>query len=221
LSPCAEPVSVIVTMSGLSQTRAKFLPRKHSPYSANIGFAETSSGFIRSRIWSMTRRSVDVARPEQPVVTPGPSGVSLSYTFAVPSLTDDVRRALTGGRLAHVTTINPDGSPQVSAVWIGLEGDDIVIGHLMGGRKVENIKRDPRVALSVEAPGANPVGMTNHLVVYGRARLEAGGAPELLQRLAQVYLGPGVKFPPMPDPPSVHVIHITPQRFAGVGPWAS
>lgn len=136
-------------------------------------------------------------------------------------LTDDIRRALTAGRLAHLSTINPDGSPQVSVVWIGLDGNDIVIGHLMGGRKVTNIARDPRVALTVEADGANPVGMANYLIVYGKARLVVGGAPELLQRLAEVYVRPGVKFPPMDDPPPGHVIHIVPERVGGVGPWAN
>lgn len=131
------------------------------------------------------------------------------------------RDALTAGRLAHLVTIDPDGSPQVSVVWTGVDGDDIVIGHLMHGRKVTNIARDPRVALTVEAEGANPVGLANHLIVHGHARLEEGGAPELLQRLAEVYLGPGVRFPPMDDPPPGHVIRITPDRIGGVGPWAS
>jgi PPOX class probable F420-dependent enzyme len=135
-------------------------------------------------------------------------------------LTDDVRRALTAGRLGHLTTVNADGSPQASVVWIGLDGDDIVVGHLMGGRKVQNIQRDPRVTLTVEAEGANPVGMTNHLLIRGTARLVEGGAPELLQRLAEVYVGPGVKFPPFDDPPAGHVIHITAERIGGVGPWA-
>ena len=135
-------------------------------------------------------------------------------------LTDDVRRALTAGRLAHLTTMNPDGSPQMSAVWIGLDGDDVVVGHLMRGRKIANIERDPRVAFSVEAEGANPVGMTNYLLVHGTARLVEGGAPELLQRLAEIYVGPGTKFPPFDNPPAGHVIHITPLRIGGVGPWA-
>jgi nitroimidazol reductase NimA-like FMN-containing flavoprotein (pyridoxamine 5'-phosphate oxidase superfamily) len=67
------------------------------------------------------------------------------------TLSDELRRALTAGRLAHLATINSDGSPQVSVVWVGPDGNDIVIGHLMGGRKVSNIVRDPRVALTVEA----------------------------------------------------------------------
>ena len=136
-------------------------------------------------------------------------------------LTDDVRRALTAGRLAHLVTINPDASPQVSVVWIGVDGDEIVAAHLMQGRKIANIARDPRVALSVEAEGANPVGMTNYLLVHGRARLVEGGAPELLQRLAEVYLGPGVKFPPFDNPPPGHVIRIEVDRVGGVGPWAA
>ena len=135
-------------------------------------------------------------------------------------LNDEARRALTAGRLAHLTTVNPDGSPQMSGVWIGLDGDDIVIGHMGQGRKVANIARDPRVALSLEAEGANAVGMVNYLIVHGTARLAEGGAPELLQRLAAVYVGPGVKFPPMDDPPAGHVIHITPERVGGHGPWA-
>jgi PPOX class probable F420-dependent enzyme len=134
-------------------------------------------------------------------------------------LTDDIRRALTAGRLAHLVTVNPDGSPQLSVVWIGLDGDEIVAAHLMGGRKVTNIARDPRVALSVEAEGANPVGMGNYLLVHGTASLVEGGAPELLQRLAEVYLGPGVKFPPFDNPPAGHVIRITVDRVGGVGPW--
>ena len=136
------------------------------------------------------------------------------------TLSDALRRALTAGRLAHLVTINPDGSPQVSVVWMGLDGNDIVIGHLMAGRKVTNIARDPRVALTVEASGANPVGMANYVIIHGTAHLVEGGAPELLQQLAEVYVGPGVRFPPMDDPPQGVVIHVTPERVGGVGPWA-
>jgi PPOX class probable F420-dependent enzyme len=81
------------------------------------------------------------------------------------TLTPVTRSVVTAGRLGHLTTLNADGSPQVSAVEIGIEGDDIVIGHLMGGAKTRNIARDPRVALTVEAAGSNAIGMTNYLVV--------------------------------------------------------
>lgn len=135
-------------------------------------------------------------------------------------LTENVRAALTAGHLAHLHTVNPDGSPQVAVVWVGLEGDEIVSAHLSSDqRKLANVRRDPRVALSMETGGANAYGLAHYLVVHGTARVTEGGAPELLQRLAHVYLGPDVRFPPMDDPPPGHVIRITPQRVTGVGDW--
>ena len=133
---------------------------------------------------------------------------------------DAVRETLTSGRLAHLHTTNADGSPQVSIVWTSVEGEEILVAHLGQGRKMANLARDPRVVLSVEAEGHNPIGLANYLIVTGTAEVVPGGAPELLQRLAEVYLGPGVKFPAFDDPPPGHVIHITPRRLGGVGPWA-
>lgn len=136
-------------------------------------------------------------------------------------ISDELRAALTAGRLAHLTTINPDGSPQVSVVWIGLEDDEIVIGHLGHGRKMANIERDPRVALSVEAQSRTPLGLDHYVLVRGTARLTDGGAPELLQRLARTYLGPDVRFPPMDNPPPGRIIHIRIDHVGGAGPWAA
>src|SRR3954453_12724657 len=135
------------------------------------------------------------------------------------SLLDSVRTLIESGPLAHLVTLNPDGSPQVTIVWIGIEDDEIVSGHLSRHRKVENILRDPRVALSLEAPGANAVGMRNYAVVYGQARITEGGAPELLQRLAYTYVGLGMSFPPMPDPPPGYITRIRVERVTGQGPW--
>ena len=133
-------------------------------------------------------------------------------------LPDSAREVLESDGLAHLVTLNPDGSPQVTCVWIGLEGDEIVCAHLGRFQKVKNIERDPRVTLSVEAPGENEIGMKHYLVVHGNARITEGGAPELLQKLAETYVGPGVKFPPMPDPPPGVVTRITPERVGGMGP---
>jgi PPOX class probable F420-dependent enzyme len=132
----------------------------------------------------------------------------------------EAREVLESDGLAHFVTLNPDGSPQVTCVWVGLEGDEIVSGHLGRWQKVRNIERDPRVALSIEAKGTNELGMQEYLVVHGHARIEEGGAPELLQRLAHTYIGPDVDFPPMPDPPPGFVARITVERLGGVGPWA-
>jgi hypothetical protein len=108
----------------------------------------------------------------------------------------------------------------VTIVWIGIEGDEIVSGHLFEHRKVHNMRRDSRVAISLEAPGENAIGMRNYAVLYGRARITEGGAPELLQRLAYTYVGPGVTFPPMPDPPPGYITRIRVDRITGQGPWA-
>jgi PPOX class probable F420-dependent enzyme len=132
----------------------------------------------------------------------------------------EARAVLESGRLAHFVTLNQDGSPQVSCVWVGLEGDEIVSGHLGRWQKVRNIERDPRVSLSVETETLNEVGLLEYLVVHGRARIQEGGAPELLQRLAYTYIGPEVVFPPMPEPPPGFVTRITVERLGGVGPWA-
>lgn len=135
-------------------------------------------------------------------------------------LPESVREVLESGALAHLVTINPDGSPQVTCIWVGLEGDEIVSAHLFPQQKLRNIERDPRVALSLEGPGSNPIGMRDYLVVHGRATIEEGGAPELLQELAQTYVGPGTKFPPMDDPPPGHRLRIAVDRIGGLGPWA-
>jgi PPOX class probable F420-dependent enzyme len=118
-----------------------------------------------------------------------------------------------------LVTLNPDGSPQVTLVWIGLDGDEIVAGHLPENRKVRNIRRDPRVAISLEASTKSAMALTEYAVLYGEARIEQGGAPELLQRLAYVYLGPGVKFPPMDNPPPGYITRMRVDRIEGVGPW--
>jgi PPOX class probable F420-dependent enzyme len=136
------------------------------------------------------------------------------------SIPDSARAVIESGRLAHLVTINRDASPHVTVVWVGLDGDDIVIGKLMRDQKIANIGRDPRVALSIEADG-DQYGMQHHLVVEGTARIEEGGAPKLLHDLAQRYIGPGTPFPPMPDPPEGFVIRITPTKVRGMGPWGT
>jgi hypothetical protein len=64
------------------------------------------------------------------------------------------------------------------------------------------------------------MGLQEYLVLRGRASVQEGGGPELLQRLAHVYIGPGVKFPAMDDPPPGYVVRIAVEHVGGVGPWA-
>jgi PPOX class probable F420-dependent enzyme len=136
-------------------------------------------------------------------------------------LPESARQLIESDALAHLATINPDGSPQVTCIWVGLDGDEIVSAHLTDQQKLRNVRRDPRVALTLEGREIQPPGLKQYLVVHGRARLEEGGGPELLQRLAHTYLGPDVKFPPMEDPPRGHVMRITVERIGGIGPWVA
>ena len=134
---------------------------------------------------------------------------------------EEARAILEGDALAHLVTVNDDGSPQVSCVWVGLEDEEVVFASLGPRRKLDNLRRDPRVTLSVEGTKMSGIGLKEYVVVHGRARLVEGGGPELLQRLAHVYLGPDVKFPPMDDPPPGVVVRIAVERLGGVGPWAA
>jgi PPOX class probable F420-dependent enzyme len=135
----------------------------------------------------------------------------------VTPLPESARQLIESGRLAHCVTLNADGSPQVSAVWVGLDGDEIVMAHLGNHLKVRNLRRDPRIALSLESAESNPIGMKHNLVIRGTATVTEGGAPELLRRLGAIYTGG--EFPLPPDPPPGYVVRIAVDRVSGVGPW--
>lgn len=134
-------------------------------------------------------------------------------------LPESVRTVIESGAHAHLVTLNADGSPQVTIVWMGLDGDDLVAGHLYESQKVRNIRNDGRVAVTFESGTTSEMGLAEYLVVYGEAKIDEGGAPELLQRLAYIYLGPDVKFPAMDNPPPGYITRINVTRLSGVGPW--
>ena len=137
----------------------------------------------------------------------------------IDQLSDAAIALLASDAVATVVTLDPDGTPHLSAAWVGIEDGEIVIGTLGGQRKLENLRRDPRIALSVQSERINEWGLREYLVVNGSARITEGGAPELLQRLAHVYLGPDVLFPAMPSPPPGFVTRIRVERISGIGPW--
>ena len=118
----------------------------------------------------------------------------------------------------HLVTINPDGSPQVSVVWVGVDGDEIVSGHLPYHRKLRNIERDPRVVLSFTAPRDPSAFLNPYAVLRAQATIEEGEhAWELLARLTKVYMSPDATFPA--PRASGYVIRYRIDRIGGVGPW--
>jgi PPOX class probable F420-dependent enzyme len=138
----------------------------------------------------------------------------------VADLHPEAREIVESDALAHMVTLNPDGSPQVTCVWVGLDDGEIVSAHLGRYQKVKNIERDPRIAISIEGEGLSDRGLRRYLVIKGKARIQEGGGPEMLQRLAHTYIGPDAKYPPMDDPPPGYVIRLTPEKVGGEGPWA-
>jgi PPOX class probable F420-dependent enzyme len=137
------------------------------------------------------------------------------------ALPESAKEVIRSGALGHLVTIGDRGTPQVTCVWVAVDGDDLLTAHLNPElRKLHNVRRDPRVVLSFEASAIRPPGLREYVVVYGKATIQEGGAPELLQELAYVYLGPDVRFPPMDDPPSGVRIRIAVERVSGIGPWA-
>jgi PPOX class probable F420-dependent enzyme len=127
-----------------------------------------------------------------------------------------VRQALTAGHLSHLVTLNSDGSPQISIVWVGLDGDEIVCAHQRLHQKLRNIQRDARVALSM-VTGGKTNGLNNYLVINGRAIVTEGGASKLLNQLAQIYIAPGTIFA-SDGSPQGYITHITVERIHGIGP---
>lgn len=136
------------------------------------------------------------------------------------SIPDSARELLATGILAHVVTIGPDGTPHVTLAWAGFDGDELVFSTFFPEqRKVWDVQRDPRVTLSFQAHENPGEGLHPYLVVEGRARITEGGALDVMDRLAEFYLGPGRQYPMRELPPGA-VVHVTVDRLYGQGPWA-
>jgi PPOX class probable F420-dependent enzyme len=102
-------------------------------------------------------------------------------------LDPDVRRVLDGSSLAHLATLLPDGSPHTVPLWIGTHGDQVVFLTGPGSRKARNLRRDPRMALSI-APVDDPF---TPVVIRGRVVdwLEGDAAWEIIDRISTKYTG--------------------------------
>lgn len=107
---------------------------------------------------------------------------------------DETTRQLIGSNPATLVTNNRDGSPQVSLVWVTVQsaadgGDELVTAHLQEHQKIRNIRRDPRVAVTIVSTDRSGP-QTPYLSIKGAARVEEGGAPELLDEIVTTIFGP-------------------------------
>ncbi|MGB0113597.1 MAG: pyridoxamine 5'-phosphate oxidase family protein, partial [Ilumatobacteraceae bacterium] len=112
-----------------------------------------------------------------------------------------------------------DGSPQVSVVWIVARGDQIVFGTDSASQKARNLATDNRVVLSIEDVERNERGFQRHLLIRGRASLDPGPDPLLMDELAMKYLGLSRHPLALRDSPTSVVVRVTVDRISGVGPW--
>jgi PPOX class probable F420-dependent enzyme len=124
------------------------------------------------------------------------------------AIPEDAIHLLEGTHLAHVATINADGSPQVTPVWVDHDGDTVMINTARGRLKDRNLARDPRVSISI-VDAANPY---QPLLIQGRAvEITEEGADDHIDRLAKRYLGEDVY--PFRGPGEVRLlVRIEPDR---------
>ncbi len=137
----------------------------------------------------------------------------------MPTFSAMAQTLLGSDAVAHVWTANADGSPQVSVVWVIAHGDEILFGTDAASQKAKNLARDDRIVLSIEDEERNERGYQRHLVIRGRARIEPGPNPALMDRLAAKYTGLRRHPLALRDSPTSVVVNVAVDRLSGVGPW--
>jgi PPOX class probable F420-dependent enzyme len=132
------------------------------------------------------------------------------------TLSEVARRLLEGPVMAHLATLMRDGSPQVTPVWIDFDGRFLLVNSEEHRQKVRNVRRDPRVAVSVLDTGR----AYTRLLVRGRVvQVSAEGAVEHIEKLARKYTGIATTYVRRPDDRRV-IIKIQPESVSLSTRWA-
>ncbi|MFD5117143.1 PPOX class F420-dependent oxidoreductase [Streptomyces sp. NPDC058391] len=129
------------------------------------------------------------------------------------ALSEHLKQVLDGPVFVNIATIQPDGSPQVSPVWVKRDGDDVLISTTVGRRKERNLRRDARVTVVVQ-PFDSPY---TYAEIRGSATLTTEGGEELINELSLKYTGkPYAEFNPASAEDSERVVvRITPRKVVG------
>jgi PPOX class probable F420-dependent enzyme len=129
------------------------------------------------------------------------------------TLNQAVRNLLDAANPAVLATLNSDGSPQTSVVWVGRDGDDVLISSASGRRKDRNVRQDPRVSLSVY----DQDDPEQYAEIRGLAAVTADVGRAFAVELGEKYNGPGGGREFLERPPEEVriVIRISPQHVAG------
>jgi PPOX class probable F420-dependent enzyme len=129
-----------------------------------------------------------------------------------------VRDFLAAGLWAHVVTLNRRGEPHVNLCWAGFDGDEIVFASFFDAKRAARLRRNASVTLSFQAKEYDGGALFPYLAVQGQARVNDGGALEVMDHLAQWYIGPGANYP-MRDMPPGWTFRVSIEKIYGQGPW--
>ncbi|MBW1599099.1 PPOX class F420-dependent oxidoreductase [Streptomyces sp. JJ38] len=134
------------------------------------------------------------------------------------ALSDNLKQLLDSQVFVVVATVQPDGSPQLSPVWVKRDGDDVLFSTTIGRRKEKNMRRDPRVSV-VAQPADAPY---TYAEIRGTATMTTEGGQELIDELSTKYVGKTYREfnPASAQEPERVVVRITPERVVGMGDLA-
>lgn len=128
-------------------------------------------------------------------------------------LPDSARKMLQDKAYGHVVTFGSNGRPQVTMVWVDAEGDEVLFNTAEGRKKPQNLRRDPRVIISVQDRN-NPQA---YLLVHGTATLTEAGADAHIDKLAKRFLGAD-KYPYRQPGEKRVLVHVKVDRLGGFAP---
>jgi PPOX class probable F420-dependent enzyme len=129
------------------------------------------------------------------------------------ALPQSVRKILQDKAYGHVVTFNADAKPQVTMVWVDVDGDDVLFNTAEGRRKPKNLRRDPRIVISVQDRNDSQ----SYAVFYGTAKVTEAGADEHIDKLAKRFLGVD-KYPFRQPGEKRLVVRVKVDRIGGYGP---
>ena len=134
------------------------------------------------------------------------------------NIPDSARAFVAAGLWAHVVTMKRNGKPHVNLTWAGFDGDEIVFASFFDAKRAARVRRDPHVTLSFHAAEYAGKALWPYLVVEGRARVTDGGALDVMDHLAQWYIGPDATYPSR-EMPAGWTFRVTIDKIYGQGPW--
>ena len=129
------------------------------------------------------------------------------------TLPQSVKTLLLDKAYGHVVTSNGEGKPQVTMVWMDVDGDEVLFNTAEGRRKAQNLRRDPRIIVSVQ----DRSNLQAYAVFHGKARITETGADEHIDKLAKRFLGAD-KYPFRQPGEKRVIVRISVDRIGGFGP---